>query len=198
MNWIPHPLTLEGEHVKLIPLDEKYYNELIDVSRDKRIWEFLSIDGTDEAALRTALKSAVLKRMSGEEYPFLIIDKANNSVIGCTRYMDMFPEHKKLEIGWTWYIPSYWGTGYNFECKLLLLTYAFETKKCVRVQLKTWDKNMRSRTAIQKIGGQFEGILRSERIRYDGIVRNTAVFSIVDSEWEQAKAELQQKAGKLL
>jgi len=193
MNWIQHPLVLEGERVKLVPLDDKYFDELIEVSRDKRIWEFLSIDGTDEDSLRTALKSATLKRMNGEEYPFIIIDKVKNAVIGCTRYMEIAPEHKKLEIGWTWYIPAYWATGYNTECKLLLLTYAFETLKCMRVQLKTWDKNLRSRAAILKLGAQFEGILRNNIIRYDGVMRNTCYFSIIDTEWSDVKLMLQKR-----
>lgn len=197
MNRIQHPVILEGEHVKLVPLDETHFDTLVTQSNDARIWEFLSIDGTDETSLRTALKSAILKRMNGEEYPFVILDKANGNIIGCTRYMDIFPEHRKLEIGWTWYLPAYWGKWHNLECKLLLLTYAFETLQCVRVQLKTWDKNMRSRTAILKTGAQFEGILRNERIRYDGIVRNTAVFSIVDTEWEAVKAELQLKVNNI-
>lgn len=196
MNWISHPLTLDGGQVKLVPLEEKYFDELITVSNDKRIWEFLSIDGTDKDSLRTALKSALLKRMNGEEYPFIIIDKVRNCVIGCTRYMEISPEHKKLEIGWTWYIPSYWATGYNTECKLLLLTYAFETLHCMRVQLKTWDKNMRSRAAILKLGAQFEGILRNNMLRYDGVIRNTVYFSIIDTEWPNVKPTLQKRISR--
>lgn len=193
MNWISHPLILEGERVKLVPLEEKYFDELISVSNDKKVWEFLSIDGTDKDSLRAALKSAILKRMTGEEYPFVIIDKAKNTVIGCTRYMEMEQAHKKLEIGWTWYIPAYWATGYNTECKLLLLTYAFETLNCMRVQLKTWDRNMRSRAAILKLGAQFEGILRNNILRYDGVIRNTVYFSIIDTEWPDVKSTLQKR-----
>lgn len=191
MNWIQHPLILEGKYVRLVPLSNEHIDELISISTEERIWEFLSKPGYDADVLRTELKSAILKRMNGEEYPFVIIDKLNNKIIGCTRYMDMYPEHRKLEIGWTWYNPAYWGTGYNNECKLLLLTHAFESLNCVRVTLKTWDKNMRSRKAIQKIGAQFEGILRNERIRYDGTIRNTAVFSIIAEEWTGIKESLQ-------
>lgn len=190
MNWPQHPVTLEGERVKLLPLANEHFDKLIAVSTDKRIWEFLSKPGYDADVLRTELKSALLKRINGEEYPFVIIDKQTNTIIGCTRYMDMYAEHRKLEIGWTWYNPNYWGTGHNLECKLLLLTHAFEVMNCVRVCLKTWDKNQRSRTAILKIGAQFEGILRNERIRYDGTIRNTVVFSIIKEEWLLTKEKI--------
>ena len=99
----------------------------------------------------------------------------------------------KEAIGWTWYDPSYWRTGYNRECKLLLLTYAFETLKAVRVQLVTDATNFRSRTAIEGIGATFEGELRKERIRANGAYRNTAMYSIIDDEWPKVKKKLEQK-----
>jgi RimJ/RimL family protein N-acetyltransferase len=102
----------------------------------------------------------------------------------------MFPQHRRLEIGWTWYDPAFWRTGLNRECKLLLLTYAFETLKAIRVQFLTDENNHRSRTAISGIGATMEGIMRNERIRSNGAYRNTVVFSIIDTEWEQAKALL--------
>ncbi len=192
MKAIAHPLILEGTRVKLVPLDNMYFDELVHNSRDPRIWEFLSIDGSPDEILK-ALKSALLKRMNGEEYTFIIIDREKNKVIGCTRYMEISREFRKLEIGWTWYIPEYWGSGHNTECKYLLLKYAFEELDCIRVQLKTWDKNIRSRTAIQKIGAQFEGILRNERIRYDGMIRSTAMYSIIIEEWPAVKQMLENK-----
>ncbi|OSZ79638.1 hypothetical protein CAP35_09805 [Chitinophagaceae bacterium IBVUCB1] len=190
MNWIQHPVILESARVRLVPLAHEHFDELITASSDEQVWEFLSKSGYDADVLRTELQSALLKRMNGEEYPFVIIDKLTNKIIGCTRYMDIYPEHRKLEIGWTWYNPAYWGTGYNNECKLLLLTHAFEVLQCVRVCFKTWDKNQRSRAAILKIGAQYEGTLRNERIRYDGTIRNTLVFSIIDAEWQDVKANL--------
>ena len=99
-------------------------------------------------------------------------------------------KHKKLEIGSTWLHPDYWATAINPECKLLLLTYCFEVLQAVRVQLKTDEKNMRSRKAIEKIGGQFEGILRNDMIRDNYTKRNSAYFSIIDDEWKDKKARL--------
>ena len=139
------------------------------------------------------MRSTLLKRASGEQYTFTIIDKLSNKIIGSTRIYNFYPEHKKLEIGWTWYAPAYWGKGYNIECKLLILTYCFETLKTIRVQFQTDEHNLRSRAAIQKIGGKFEGVLRHERIRTNGTIRNTAMFSIIDGEWKDAKKMLQDR-----
>jgi N-acetyltransferase len=195
MNWIQHPVVLEGSKVQLVPLEDKHFDALIAMSSVAEIWEHLSIPANDPGQLSSTLKSAVLNRMMGSEYPFVILEKQTGKVIGCTRYMDMSKEHRKLEIGWTWNHPGYWQKGYNTEAKLLLLTYAFETLGCVRVQLKTRDANQRSRNAILKIGATFEGIMRKERIRFDG-PRNTAVFSIIDDEWTVVKNMLQEKVSR--
>ena len=190
MNWIQHPVILEGKRVKLVPLENSHFTDLLEVGKQEKIWEFISINGADQNILLQHLKSAVLKRATGEQYPFTVIDKQKNKIIGSTLFHNIYPEHRKLEIGWTWYDPAYWRTGYNRECKLLLLTYCFETLKTVRVQLQTDENNMRSRTAILCIGAVFEGILRKERIRANGKFRNTAMYSIIDEEWPAVKEKL--------
>lgn len=191
MNWIPHPVILESERVKLVPLESGHFNDLIALGQQGKIWEFMSINGADSDRLLLHLKSAVLKRGTGEQYPFTIIDKQQNKIIGSTLFHNIFPEHRKLEIGWTWYDPSYWRTGFNRECKLLLLTHCFEVLKTVRVQLQTDENNLRSRTAILGIGATFEGIMRKERIRANGAFRNTAIYSILDDEWPAVKSLLE-------
>lgn len=190
MFAILHPVLLEGQRVRLMPLDNSHFAELVKVGSDPEIWQNMLIRGYDNDVLLTQLKSAVLKRASGEMYPFTIIDKVSNKIIGSTSLMNLFPEHMKLEIGWTWYDPEYWGTGYNTECKLLLLNYCFEKLKVVRVQFQTSEQNVRSRAAIQKIGGKQEGILRKERRKPDGSYRNTVMFSIIDDEWAEVKMRL--------
>lgn len=187
MNWIPHPTILEGARVRLVPLEHAHFDELVHVARQENIWEHISINGADSSLLLQHLRSAILKRGTGEQYPFTVVDKLTGKLIGSTLYHNIFPEHKKLEIGWTWYDPTYWRTGYNRECKLLLLTYSFELLKTVRVQLQTDENNHRSRTAILGIGATFEGILRKERIRTNGTFRNTAMYSILDDEWPRVK-----------
>jgi N-acetyltransferase len=191
MAWIEHPVLPEGERVRLVPLDNAHFSALAAIAKDARIWEKMSIDGTDEARLVRHLKSAILKRGTGEQYPFTIIDRTKDKIIGSTMFHNIFPEHRKLEIGWTWYDPAYWRTGYNRECKLLLLTYCFERLMTVRVQLQTDENNTRSRIAIEGIGGKLEGVLRKERIRSNGSFRNTAMYSIIDDEWPAAKKLIQ-------
>lgn len=195
MNWIPHPTILENDKVKLVPLDNSHLDELIALGRQQIIWQNMSIDFSEPQKFLINLKSAMLMRASGEQYPFTVIDKITNKIIGSTRLHNIFPADKKLEIGWTWYDPSYWGTGINTECKLLLLNFCFETLGTVRVQLQTNEKNLRSRAAIQKIGGKMEGILRKERIMENGTYRNTVMFSLIDDEWPETKAKLHELIG---
>jgi len=193
MNWIQHPTILEGDNVRLIPLDNDHFPELIEVAQDKNIWEFISIDGSNKDVLLQHLRSAMLKRATGEQYAFTVIDRKTDKLIGCTLFHNIYAEHRKLEIGWTWYNPAYWRTGYNRECKLLLLTHCFEVLKAARVQLVTDENNQRSRTAILGIGAKMEGVMRKERIRSNGAFRNTVMYSIIDDEWPEVKAMLIEK-----
>jgi len=190
MNWINHPIILRSDRVKLVPLDTSHLSDLIAIGQQEQIWEHMSVNGADKVQIIQHLKSTMLKRVTGEQYPFAIIDRLNDKIIGSTLFHNIYPEHRKLEIGWTWYDPAYWRTGYNRECKLLQLTYCFETLKTVRVQFQTDENNHRSRTAILGIGAAFEGILRKERIRGNGAFRNTAMYSITDDDWPEVKDRL--------
>lgn len=196
MNWLQAPIILEGKKVKLVPLESSHFPALLEIGKHKEIWEHLAIDGASSDKLLLELKAALLKKANGERYPFAVVDKISGNIIGTTSFLNIFPEHRKLEIGWTWYAPAYWGTGLNTECKLLLLTYCFEVLHAVRVQLLTSEKNIRSRTAIMKIGASYEGLMRKERIRPDGTFRNTVMYSILDDEWPDRKQKLEQMCGK--
>lgn len=191
MNWLTHPIVLEGERVRLVPLENSHFESLLEIGKQEKIWEYMSINGSDSERLRLHLQSAILKRATGEQYPFTVVDRKTGKVIGSTFFHNIFPEHRKLEIGWTWYDPAYWRTGYNRECKLLLLTHCFEHMKTVRVQFQADENNHRSRTAILGIGATFEGILRKERIRANGAYRNTVMYSIIEDEWPAARTLLQ-------
>ena len=190
MNWITHPVTLVGTQVLLQPLEVMHIEKLIHLAKDKRIWQHYAIDGSDTNKLKSSLETALIEREKGKQYPFVIILKNDNKIIGSTRFLDIQAEQKKLEIGWTWLHPDYWGTKVNLECKLLLLTFCFEELKAKRVQLKTDENNIRSRKAIEKIGGLFEGILRNDMIRDNGTSRNSAYYSIIESEWETTSSNL--------
>jgi len=190
-NWIKHPTILKGTMVDLIPLEKEHFDELYLAAADKKLWEFIPSDGSELEKFNTLYNTALEEREKGNHYPFIIQHKQTKKFIGSTRFLDIVPKDKKLEIGFTWITQDYWGTAINFECKLLLMTFCFEVLKTNRVQLKTDERNIRSRTAIQKIGGQFEGIFRKERILDNGYVRNSAFFSIIDTEWEAAKKKIQ-------
>lgn len=192
MNWIQDPLVLEGQKVTLHPLTPEHFNILTQLANDTRIWEYYGRNGADDTVIRHFLQEAMDLKQKGQHYPFVILNKDTGEIIGTTRYGDINEAHKTLEIGWTWYIPAVWGKGYNEECKLLMLSYAFETLGANRVQLKTAHFNKRSQRAIERIGATYEGTLRNHMINGDGSPRHTAMFSIIKEEWEDRKQKLQQ------
>ena len=190
-NWIKYPTALEGKTVKLISLEESHFTALGALAKDKRIWEFYPFDGTDSTRFNEICCIGLKEREKGTRFPFVVFNKTEqDKIIGCTSFLDIQPQHRKLEIGATWLHPDYWATEVNLECKLLLLTHCFEELKTVRVQLKTDENNLRSRKAIEKIGGYFEGILRNEMLRDNHSKRNSAFYSIIDEEWPEKKAKL--------
>lgn len=189
-KWIKHPTIIDGKSVKLVPLEREHFEELFTAASDKKLWELIPSDCSVRETFEAAYSFALSERVLENQYPFVILLKDTGEIIGSTRLFDIFPEDKKLEIGWTWIARKFWGTEINFECKLLLLTFCFENLKTRRVQLKTDENNLRSRTEIEKIGGKFEGILRKDRIKENGASRNTAYFSILDDEWDEAKQKI--------
>ena len=189
-NWITYPTTLTGKIVELVSLERKHFPELLTLAKDRKIWEYYPYDGSDPVRLQDILDTALVERENGTQFPFVIFHKADNKIIGSMRFMDVKVTHKKLEIGTTWLHPEYWGTKVNLECKLLLLTFCFETLQAQRVQLRTDENNIRSRKAIEKIGGQFEGILRNDMLKDNNTRRNSAYYSIIEEEWKEKKMKL--------
>lgn len=189
-KWISHPTILEGKTIELIPLEKEHFEELYSAAADKDLWTLIPTDGSDKTIFYQNSEFALSERENGNQYPFVIRHKETQQLIGSTRLFEIYPADKKLEIGWTWITKDYWGTSVNLECKLLLLTYCFEVLKTNRVQLKTKDNNFRSRKAIEKIGGVFEGILRKDKIQNNGTTRNAAYYSILDDEWNVAKQKI--------
>lgn len=190
-RFINHPTILSSQQIELIPLERSHFEELYIAASDKELWAFIPTDCSDKGTFIKTYEFALAEREKGNQYPFVIRHKKTNKLIGSTRFFEIYPSDKKLEIGWTWIIKEYWGTTINLECKLLLLTFCFETLQLNRVQLKTKDTNLRSRKAIEKIGGAFEGILRKDKIQSDGSTRNAAYYSILDNEWIVAKEKIE-------
>ena len=192
-NWIEHPTILNGSTVDLLPLEKEHFDELYFAASDKNLWKLVPIDCSDRQKFDAAYNFALEERGKGGQYPFVIYHKTIKKIIGSTRFFEIYPKDKKLEIGWTWIIREFQGTDVNLECKLLLMTFCFEKLKTNRVQLKTKDTNYQSRKAIEKIGGVFEGIQRKDRVQDDGTTRNAAYYSIIDDEWPAAKDKILQQ-----
>lgn len=184
------PVTLQGARVRLEPLRPRHAADLAVAAGSAEIWAWMSADLRDAAALQAFIADAVACEAAGTEYAFAVIDRENGRACGSTRYLDVQPKHRGVEIGWTWYAPEVWRTAVNPEAKLLLLTHAFETWGAIRVMLKTDHLNVRSQGAIRKLGAVYEGTLRQHRIRPDGTLRDTVAFSILDREWPAVRAGL--------
>lgn len=191
MHWIIDPIILQGRSVNLLPLQEMHFEELIECASDKRIWQHYIMDCSNRDTMLKSLHNALQEKKNGSQYPFIIQQNINGKIIGSTRLLDINPQHKKVEIGWTWMHPDYWGSIINTECKLLLLHYCFEILQAARVQLKTDEQNIRSRRAIEKLGAIPEGILRNDMLRENGTYRNSAYYSIINSEWPEIHKKLQ-------
>ena len=184
--------ALEGTVVRLEPLSREHEECLWLASRDERTWRWLSVvQPRTREEWSEWIAQALAAAAAGTEIPFTTISR--DRIVGSTRFLALRPEHRSLEIGWTWLHPSAWGTGANVEAKLLQLEYAFGTLGCRRVELKTDALNERARRAIEALGATFEGIHRKHMLVRDGESRDSAWYSILDHEWPGARARLEQR-----
>jgi RimJ/RimL family protein N-acetyltransferase len=187
------PITLQGATIRLEPLRPSHADDLFQSGADRTIWTYMPIGGFDNLpSVHEWITKATTAEAAKTELPFAIILNSTNHAIGSTRYLDIRPEHGALEIGHTWLSPDYQRTTANTEAKYLLLTHAFETLHAHRVQLKTDARNVRSQRAIERIGAVMEGALRRHMVMWDGHIRDTIYYSILDTEWPKAKQRLQQ------
>jgi N-acetyltransferase len=191
-----HLIILTGRKIRLEPLAEAHVHDLALVGLDERIWRYLLYGEVQTEAQMHAWVLEMLRRQTrGADVPFAVIYLESGRAIGATRYMNISPQDRGLEIGGTWYGVDYQGSGVNTEAKYLLLKHAFESLGCVRVQLKTDLRNERSQRAIERLGAVKEGVLRKHMIRPDGTVRDSVYYSIIDTEWETVKAALEKRLG---
>ncbi len=189
-----HPVTLTGKIIRLEPLSEVHVPELTQVGIDENIWQFMLYgEIRTEADVRGWVRDILGRQKTRHRLAVYCNPSGSRKAIGCTRYLDIHPEHRNLEIGGTWYGAPYRGTWVNTEAKYLLLHHAFETLGCIRVQLKTDLRNVRSQRAIERIGAQKEGILRDHMILPDGTIRSSVYYSILRSEWSDVKAMLEER-----
>ena len=184
------PVTLRGERATLEPLAREHVGALREAARDGELWRlwFTSVPSPDgvDAYVDTALSW----RETREAMPFVVRENASGDIVGCTRYFNVEAPHRRLEIGYTWYAKRVQRTAVNTECKLLLLSHAFEALRCIAVEFRTSWFNIRSRAAIARLGARQDGVLRNHQIAPDGVYRDTVVFSILESEWRSVKQHL--------
>jgi RimJ/RimL family protein N-acetyltransferase len=193
----PQPVTLEGRRVRLEPLAHHHAVGLFEVGKDETIWPYmprppLKCLQDAHALIDQALDVAA----AGTQIPFAIIERRSGKAIGSTRYLDIRHNDRGLEIGWTWIGTAYQRTVVNTECKYLLLRHAFEDLGAVRVQLKTDLRNVRSQRAIERLGTVREGVLRKHMVLWDGFIRDTVYYSVIESEWPDVKRRLESLMGQ--
>jgi RimJ/RimL family protein N-acetyltransferase len=187
------PITLTGKVVRLEPLSESHVSDLTVAGHDENIWKYMLYEYPDtEAKMFLWVRDMLHRQAAGADLPFAVIHLESGRAIGATRYLEIRAAHHGLEIGGTWYAPSFQRTAVNTECKYLLMTHAFETLKCIRVQIKTDSRNERSQKAIERIGAKREGVLRNHMVLSGGVIRHSVYYSILDSEWADVKAKLEE------
>jgi RimJ/RimL family protein N-acetyltransferase len=184
---------LEGRIVVLEPLRPEHEETLWEAAQDPRIWETTNLLVATREDFGVWWEHAREEQRSRVAAPFATLDRATEKALGSTRYGTLRPEHRSVEIGWTWLNPAAWGTGANVEAKYLMLRRAFEELGCVRVEFKTSAANERSRAALAALPAHFEGIHRKHMLVRGGERRDSAWYSVVDDEWPEVKAALERR-----
>jgi N-acetyltransferase len=184
------PVTLQGRHVTVEPLGAAHLDAVRAAANDGELWRlwYTSVPAPERTS--AWLAAALEMREKQGAMPFVVRDNTDGSLVGSTRYFNVDAVNRRLEIGHTWYAKRAQRTAINTECKLLLLTHAFETLRCIGVEFRTHWFNHASRTAIARLGAKQDGVLRNHQLMPDGSRRDTVVFSIVDGEWLAVKAHL--------
>jgi RimJ/RimL family protein N-acetyltransferase len=183
-------IQLIGDIVLLRPMTKDDVEGIYASCQDERIWTHMVQTLQTKEDVQAYVEQALVNRGAGTAYPFVIVLRATNEIVGSTRFFDISTAHKSLELGHTWLHPSFWRTTVNTECKYLLLAYCFEQLQYQRVQIKTGHENIQSQKAIERIGAKKEGILRNHMIRQNGEVRHTVMYSFVQEEWLEVKQHI--------
>lgn len=192
--WL-NDVVLESQTVKLIPLSHEHSDALVEAAADGKLWKLWFTSVPSAKSMTEYISSALEQKSRGFALPFVVIDKLTSKVIGSTRFCNVDPVNQRLEIGHTWYRASYQRTSCNTECKLLLLTHAFETLEAIAVEFRTSWHNQASRSAIARLGAKQDGVLRNHQKLPNGGYRDTVVFSIINIEWLSVKKNLNFKLG---
>ncbi|MBI5945594.1 MAG: GNAT family N-acetyltransferase [Chloroflexi bacterium] len=191
-DWVK-PVTLTGDNVRLEPMSEAHVAGLTEIGAGQDFWDFMLYGNIrTEVDMRAWVRDILSRAENGTDLPFVAIHLASGRVAGATRYLNIMPKDRGLEVGGTWYGLDFQRTIVNTECKYLLLTHAFEVLKCIRVQIKTDARNVRSQKAIERLGAKKEGVLRNHMILPDGRYRDSVFYSVIDTEWGEVKRTLEE------
>jgi RimJ/RimL family protein N-acetyltransferase len=177
------PVVLENSRVRLRPLELTDFEGLKAVAFDAELWQYTLTRADDAVSLAAYVRQAVETREQGLRYPFAIIDRETGELAGSTSYYNVADDDQRLSIGYTWVGTKFQRSGLNRACKHLLLSYAFDSLSCERVELETDARNQKSRTAMGRMGATEEGTLRSHRLTQGGLRRDTVIFSVIRPEW---------------
>jgi len=189
-------IALYGEQGSLVPLSQDHHDQLIDALNDGELWNLWYTSVPTPGQLRAEIDRRLALQKQGLMLPFAIIEKSTHQAVGMTTFLNIDAANRRVEIGATWYRKRVQRTGLNTECKLLLLTYAFEQLNCIAVEFRTHYFNRQSRAGIERLGAKLDGVLRQHMLGRDGTLRDTCVYSILDREWPTVKAHLGYQLGK--
>jgi RimJ/RimL family protein N-acetyltransferase len=190
------PVTLRGSLVTLEPLRPEHHDELVAAASDGRLWELWYTAVPSPQTMRADITKKLDQQAAGSRLPFTVRRNDTGAVVGATTYLHFEADVPRLEIGSTWTARSAQRTGVNTETKLLLLTHAFEVLGCLAVEFRTHWHNLQSRTAIERLGAKQDGVLRNHRRMPDGSLRDTVVYSILDSEWPAVRSGLRYRLAR--
>ena len=189
MTWLS-PQVLENDFIILKPLEMQHKDALVDAVCDGELWSLWFTHIPTPEQMETEIQRRLDLQRSGKMLPYTVIEQHSAKVLGMTSFMNIEATHRRVEIGSTWYRQSAQRTYVNTACKKLLLAYAFEHLDCIAVELRTSSFNFKSRAAIERLGAKLDGILRSHQIVKDDVLRDTYVYSILQSEWPAVKQHL--------
>ncbi|HLH87106.1 MAG TPA: GNAT family protein [Xanthobacteraceae bacterium] len=189
MPW-PEPVELHGAHASLVQLSRDHLADLDEAVRDGELWRLWYTFVPTREKLAEFVDKRLADQAEGKLTAFAVIDVASGRAVGTTNYLNVEPEHRRVEIGGTWYRRSVQRTPINTECKLMLLRHAFEQLNCIAVEFRTHFFNHASRRGIERLGAKLDGILRNHQIAPNGSLRDTVVYSIIANEWPAVKAHL--------
>ncbi|MET3434663.1 N-acetyltransferase [Herbaspirillum seropedicae] len=190
------PITLKGQFATIEPLHPEHHDALIAAVSDGKLWKLWYTAIPKPENMRAEIERRLHLQQQGSMLPFVIRRNDTGALCGMTTYMNADSVHRRVEIGSTWYAASAQRTGINTECKLMMLTHAFEDMHCIAVEFRTHWMNQQSRAAIARLGAKQDGVLRNHMRMPDGSYRDTVVFSIIESEWPTVRRHLQFKLGR--